>query len=710
MPPNLEQLLTQQRDAIVARFVADVQREGRSPRVAPSLVVDHIPQFLDEVIAELARSERIRAGQDAADTSATAREHGGQRWRLGYDLAEVIREYGVLRHCILETAKEQQASICIDEVDVLEKCLAVGMAEAATAYIRSRDTELAGERARLAFLAEAGQLLSSSLDYRSTLSRLTGLIVPRLADWSAVHLSGVPDAEMPIAHVDPAKGELLRELFTRFPPPPGSPYGHLQVVQSALPQLVSHIEPAHYEELAQSDAHLALMRAIGTCSFIIVPLRVQSAAFGALMLAYSDSGRHYDEASLTLVAELARSAAAAIDNARLYDLSQKERSRAEAAARAKDEFVAMVSHELRTPLGSILGWLRLIRGGLPAEKQQHAFDVIERNANAQNRLVSDLLDISTMIAGRLRVTLAQVDLANIVDMGIEGLAPAAEAKRIRVVAELDRAHATLRGDGERLQQVVWNLLANAIKFTPKNGQVSVRLRRIASELELVVQDDGEGITAEFLPQVFESFRQYDTTTSRRHGGLGVGLSISKQLVELHGGSIEARSDGLGHGATFVVRLPVSPVVSSTVGVGKVPATRPEPGELLPTGLHGVKVLVVDDERDARDLVAYVLESTGMEVRLAGGGAEALGALATWTPHVVISDVGMPDEDGYSLIRAIRTLPSENRNTPAIALTAFVGNEHRTKALLAGFNVYMAKPVEPAALVRAVLDLVGAPRS
>ena len=710
VPPDLAQILENNRDQIVSRFVAEVQRKDLSPAgVARSLLVDHIPKFIDEIIAEITRLNSIGMSQDASDTSETARQHGEQRWSLGYDLDALIREYGVLRHGILLTAKEAGASISIDEFDILAKCLSVGVSEAATEYAKYRDAQLDAQKANLEFLAEAGQLVSSSLDYRSTLSRLTGLLVPRLADWCAVAIEGIGNHEMPIAHVDPAKVELLRTIYELHPLPSHSPHSYEAVVRSGEPQLVSSMDPSVFERNAATAEHRALLHQLNSCSWITVPLRIQGNIFGALTLAYSDSGRHYDESDLLLAGEVARRAAAAIDNARLYELSQKERSRVEAATRAKDEFVAMVSHELRTPLNAILGWLRLMRSGtLPDSKHEHAFDVIERNANAQNRLVADLLDISRVITGKIRINPSQVDLANVVDMAVEGVRPAADAKRIDIEATLERGSTLMRGDGDRLQQVVWNLLANSVKFTPKGGKVCIRLRRVESHLEIVVRDNGEGIAGAFLPHVFDSFRQSDTTSSRPHGGLGIGLSICKHLVELHGGVIEARSPGSGQGATFVVRLPISPLVSTTLGISRVPATKETAVRLsLPSGLDGIRVLVVDDEPDARDLVAYVLETCGMEVHVAGSAREAMIDLASFTPHVIISDIGMPDEDGYSFIRSVRTLPAdEKKNIPAIALTAFARNEDRTRALVEGFNHHMAKPVEPATLVRAVVDLAG----
>jgi signal transduction histidine kinase/ActR/RegA family two-component response regulator len=705
---DLAQLISEQRDRIVSRFVAEVQRKDLSPPgILPSLLVDHIPTFLDEILAEVSRRRPLRMSQDCVDTSETARRHGGQRWALGYDLEGLIREYGVLRHCLLQTVKEEGVQLSVDEFDILAKCLSVGVADAATAYTKHRDEQLNAQKASLEFLAEAGQLLSSSLDYRSTLSQLTALIVPALADCCVVHLDGTATDDVPIAHVDPSKVELVREIFRRVPLPLDSLYGYPAVLHTGQPQLVSEADPKVLEAASQSPEHLSLLRQLYPHSWMVVPLRVQSSMLGALVLMHTESKRKYTEHELVFATELARRAAVAIDNGRLFELSQQERSRVEAATRAKDEFVAMVSHELRTPLNVMLGWVRLMRGGaLAPQKLEHALEVIERNANAQSQLVSDLLDISRIITGKLRINPSQVDFANVLDMVIDGILPAAAAKRIGVDTYFERAHSVMRGDGDRLQQVVWNLLTNAIKFTPKGGKVSVRLRRVESDLELIVQDTGEGIPEGFIGHVFDSFRQSDSSASRPHGGLGIGLSIAKHIVELHGGTIEARSPGSGQGATFSVRLPVSPVVSTTVGVSRVPATTEQPVKhSLPSGLNGIRVLVVDDEPDARELLAVVLETCGMETRVAASAVEALKELESYTPNVIISDIGMPETDGYSLIRSVRTLAADDKkDIPAIALTAFARSEDRSRALVGGFNLHMAKPVEPTALVTAVANL------
>jgi signal transduction histidine kinase/ActR/RegA family two-component response regulator len=609
-------------------------------------------------------------------------------------------------------AEETGCILSMHDLDTLGDYLNTGLAEATDEYIKFRDEQLRLQRENLEFLVEAGRLLSSSLDYRSTLTRLTSLIVPRLADWCSVHIEGVGIDATPIAHVDPAKAEALRDMYRRFPLPAEAGYGAPYALRTGEAQLITEMTPEILAAIAQSPEHADIIRSTGFRSGMFLPLRIQGNTFGVLILSYGASGRSYDATDLVFADELARRASIAIDNAKLFEQSLRERSRAEAATRAKDEFVAIVSHELRTPLNAILGWVRLLQGGaLPAAKSAHALDVIERNAKAQDRLVADLLDISRIMTGKIRINPSQVDLGNVIEMAVEGLRPAAEAKRIVLDVDYEPGTAVIHGDSDRLEQVVWNLVANAVKFTPKNGRVEVRLRRVESDIELVVLDNGEGIAPSFVPHVFGSFLQSDSSASRPHGGLGLGLSIVKHIVELHGGSVAAESQGVGRGATFRVRLPVGPLISTTVGVSRVPATQADADPPPSVRAPGVKVLLVDDDPDALELVAYLLEGSGMEVRFARSAADALKELETYTPHVIVSDVGMPGEDGYSLIRRIRTLPTaEKKNIPAIALTAFARNEDRARALVEGFNMHMSKPVEPADLITAVASLAGLPTS
>ena len=383
---------------------------------------------------------------------------------------------------------------------------------------------------------------------------------------------------------------------------------------------------------------------------------------------------------------------------------------AEEAARAKDEFMAVVSHELRTPLTAILGWARMLQAGtLDARMAARAIDAIERNAESQNQLIGDLLDFSRIISGRMRLDVGPVELAAVIEAAIDVVSPAADAKGIRLQTTLDPNAGPVSGDRERLQQVMWNLLSNAVKFTPKGGRVQVRLARVNSSVEITVSDTGQGISAEFLPYVFDRFRQADQTTTRRQAGLGLGMAITKHMVELHGGTIRAESPGEGQGSTFVVKLPVMIVHRAEQRLAEDAAGRRQAREEYPAELarlDGVRVLVVDDERDARELLTAILTQSGASVTAAAGASEALKQLPLAQPDLLLSDIEMADEDGYSLIRRVRALEEKNRGPriPAIALTAHARSSDRLRALSEGFQMHMPKPVEPAELVLAIANL------
>ncbi len=392
---------------------------------------------------------------------------------------------------------------------------------------------------------------------------------------------------------------------------------------------------------------------------------------------------------------------------RLLEAAQSARADAEAANRLKDEFLATLSHELRTPLNAILGWARILgTGPVDPEDLREGLEVIDRNARMQTQIVEDLLDISRVISGNLRLDVQRVNLLDVINAAIATATPAAEAKGVRVKKVLDPLAGQVSGDPARLQQVIWNLLTNAVKFTPKGGHVKVLLERVNSHVELSISDTGIGIKPEFLPHVFERFRQEDSSTTRRHGGLGLGLAIVKQLTESHGGAVRAKSPGEGQGATFVVSLPISVVHEDTSSPGKVGPREHDTGEFAYTAtpLAGIKVLVVDDEPDARQLVRRVLTECGAEVAAAGSAAEALELVESFGPDILVSDIGMPDEDGYDLIRRVRGRVAA-KTLPAVALTAFARSEDRRRALLAGFQTHVAKPVDPAELVAVVASLV-----
>ncbi len=390
-------------------------------------------------------------------------------------------------------------------------------------------------------------------------------------------------------------------------------------------------------------------------------------------------------------------------------LAQARRAKddADAANRMKDEFLATLSHELRTPLNAILGWARILRTGrADRDDLEEGLAAIERNSTAQAQIIEDLLDISRIIAGKFRLEVQRVHLHEIIESAVAAVMPAATARDIRVHKVLDSLVGPVSGDPARLQQIIWNLLSNAVKFTHQGGEVQVLLERVNSHVEVSVIDSGMGIKPEFLPHVFDRFRQADASTTRRHGGLGLGLAIVKQLVEMHGGTVRAKSPGEGQGATFTVALPITVVHPQPPEKARPKADDPAEFDCQNGYLDGVRVLVVDDEADARRLVERVLSECGAEVALASSAAEALERLDDFKPHVLVSDVGMPDQDGYDLMRSVRSRGKSSAEIPAAALTAFARSEDRRRAMLAGFQTHVSKPVDPAELLAVVASLAG----
>jgi PAS domain S-box-containing protein len=427
-----------------------------------------------------------------------------------------------------------------------------------------------------------------------------------------------------------------------------------------------------------------------------------------------DTGRLVGFAKLTRdLTERKRAEALEIASQQREEMLEAERSARMAAQRAtriKDEFLATLSHELRTPLNAILGWTQLLRRAETNDPHhvKRAIEVIERNARAQVQLIEDLLDLSRIMAGKIRLDLQQIAVPEVVQAAIDSAMPAAEAKDIRLTAILDPTPLTISADGARLQQVVWNLLTNAIKFTPKGGQVQVRLQRANSDIELSVSDTGIGIPASYLPHVFDRFSQRDSSTTRTYGGLGLGLAICKQLVELHGGTIRATSPGDGQGSTFHVQLPWSVVQLEDEDLQRSPPTVQAlqvEAVALPR-LGGVHVFVIDDEPDARELLHRVIEEQGARVTSFDNAEAALAALQQTKPTVIISDISMPTMDGYQLMRALRAGESRVGRVPALALTAFARAEDRKRSLLAGYQAHLAKPFDVAELILVVADLVG----
>jgi len=405
-----------------------------------------------------------------------------------------------------------------------------------------------------------------------------------------------------------------------------------------------------------------------------------------------------------------------LERDRLLANAQAAQKEAEHANRLKDEFLATASHELRTPLTAVVGWSRMLRTGkLDAENSARALEAIERNATLQTKLIDDLLDVSRIITGKLILERRAIEMAHVLNDAVNTVRPAADAKNITIVTSFDAEAGPVLGDANRLQQVVWNLLSNAVKFTPKNGHIEVGLQRVNSQAEISVRDSGEGISSEFLPYVFDRFRQGDGKTTRLHSGLGLGLAIVRQLVELHGGTVNAHSDGPGRGATFKLRLPVlsiNSVPGSKTAARDSTLTKARVTNGLsiecPPRLDGVCVLVVDDDSDTRQMLKAVLSECQAHVITAASAAEAIEEIERRKPDVLVSDLGMPEQDGYELIKKVRGMESADHTAriPALALTAYAKAEDRVRALASGYQVHLSKPVEPAEFVLVVANLAG----
>ena len=445
-------------------------------------------------------------------------------------------------------------------------------------------------------------------------------------------------------------------------------------------------------------------------SYLSVPVRSRNGpVLGGLFFGHSKRDV-FNEIDENAIESLSAYAAVALDNARLFQSASAAKLEAERANRLKDEFLATLSHELRTPLQAIIGWSYVLKNSkLSQPDHDNAVESILRNVKAQQRLIEDILDVSRIITGKLRLDVGTVDLPSVLNAAIEAVRPALESKQLRLSATIDQSGVEVMGDGARLQQVFWNLLSNAIKFTQKEGRIRVTLARVESNVEVTVGDSGQGIAPEILPHIFERFWQADSSITREHGGLGLGLAIVRHLVELHGGSVSVASEGPGKGATFSVRLPL-PAAKSQARMQ--PRSEPVPASstanaVYSADLSGLRVVAVDDEEGARVLISAVLGGQGAEVTTAPSAAEGLRLVRELQPDVVISDIGMPGEDGLAFIRKVRVLDADaGGRTPAIALTAYARADDRLRCLAAGFQTHVAKPVEPAELVGVVASMTG----
>ena len=562
-------------------------------------------------------------------------------------------------------------------------------------------SEAEAARSRLSFLSEASRVLGSSLDYETTLGNLAHLVVPQFGDFCVVDLAedGERIRRVAVADVDPKREELVWRIARQYPLSVHSAPSYSRVLSSGestwLPKVTDEMCLALPQEVDPD-----VMRSLKFHSFICVPLPVHGQILGAISIARSTPGHSYNSVDLAVAEELARRAGLAVDHARLYRVSEE-------ANRIKDEFLATLSHELRSPLSSALLCAQMLRRGvLDQEKSARALETIERKIALEVRLVDDLIDIARINAGKLSMEMKKINLATVVAAAVQSARSAAEGQGTHLRFTLHEVDAPIEGDEARLQQVMENLLSNAIKFTPKGGSIDVGLERVGAEARVTVRDTGVGISAKVLPEVFNRFRQADTSSTKRYGGLGLGLSIVHNLVELHGGRVAAESAGEGRGSIFTVTLRLLP--SSTDGASP-PSVDDRDRSAEMEDLSGVSVLVVDDDEDAREAMATLLRTCGATVTTAASTREALKVLQRGGKQqdVLVSDISMPDLDGYTLLRALRARSSRGTAIPpAIAVTAYARPADRKQALAAGYRLHLSKPVHERALVEAVAELAG----
>ncbi len=572
--------------------------------------------------------------------------------------------------------------------------------EVAMAISTFRDITAARQaRERERFLATASEILASSLDYETTMKSVAHLAVPGIADWCRIDVlgpTGTPKA-LAVVHRDPAKMRWAEEIERRFPPQPERS-ALTRIAATGQSELYPEITDEMLRSATRDDEYLEILRSLGLRSAMTVPLTARGRTIGTITFIISDSARRFNEIDLAFAEDLARRAALAIDNAELYRHEQEARHReadaraeSERANRAKDDFLATVSHELRTPLTAILGWSRMLTTmNVDEETRGSGLLAIARAAETQARIIDDLLDVSRIITGKLRLEVRPVALSQVVSAAVDAVRPAAEARHITL--DVDTPDIVVRGDPDRLQQVLWNLLSNAVKFTPEGGRVSIRAEKSKSNVSVSVSDTGTGIAPDLLPFVFDRFRQADSSATRVFGGLGLGLSIVRSLVEMHGGTVSARSEGEGRGATFTVTLPLLAAGADAEHDAPVPAR----------GLNGRRILLVEDDEATRQFLRTLLTAAGADVRAASSVPEAIGCLDHFTPHAVVTDIAMPEQDGYSLLEQLRS--RAGRDVPAIAVTAYGRPEDRERAMRAGFSSYVRKPVDPDAFIETVASI------
>jgi hypothetical protein len=658
MSSRIHQHLLTRRDAILQSLLQELRRRNGAPdQPRTSVLLDAFPEFLEE----LALAVGHQAGSLPDHRLPTAADHGAQRWQNGFDLRSVVREYGLLLHVIMKDLEAYGQDILLSDVDALANAVNAGIADAVSAFTEQADTvrttltetegELSANEARLRVLTESiPQIVftakrDGSIDWHNQRGfAYTGATLGASGAWSFFDALHPDDRAATLERYTQALAR--RETFElEF---------RLRRHDGAYRWFLARATPIARRGSEEVDW-------FGTCTDI-------------------------DDQKQT--------------EARLRTATEE----GEQLNRLKDEFLAAVSHELRTPLQAMLGWARLLRlGQVPEERRQKALETIERNAQAQSVLIEDILDLSRIITGKERLRTATLDPAAIFRATVDGALPAAHAKQVKLDLALKGVLGTMRGDADRLRQVVWNLLNNAIKFTPPGGHVRVSAERGDGVLVLRVVDDGQGIDPQFLPFVFHRFQQGSAESYGSHGGLGLGLAIVHHIVELHGGTVAVHSEGEGRGSQFEVRLPLG---LAPGGPSEPPAQKAGSNPGLPSAraLSGVSVLVVDDHADGRELLRAMLEQYGARVREASGTREAIAFLETERFDVLVSDLGMPQEDGLALIRRVRGSSSEFATIPAIALTAYARATDGQRAHESGYDHHVAKPVELARIIAAVARL------
>ncbi len=528
------------------------------------------------------------------------------------------------------------------------------------------------------FLADASAALAELTDYRSTLQKVAGLAVPFFADWCAVDMQEADGSlrRLAVTHSEPAKVQLAHELFRRYPPRPTNPHGILKVLRTGKSDWLASIPDSLLVEVAQGEEHLAMLRALGLKSVVCTPLRSRSRTLGVLTFAMAESGRTYSAADLAAAEDLAHRAVIAIENASLL-ATLKE------ADRRKDEFLAMLAHELRNPLAPIRNAVQIFRGkGPPVPELQWATEVIGRQVHQLTRLVDDLLDVSRITRGKIELRKERIELAAVVNVAVEASRPLIEKWSHELIVTIPPQPIYLDADPTRLAQVLQNLLNNAAKYMDQGGRIGVTAQRQDEQVLLRVKDTGIGIPPEMLPRIFDMFMQVDHSLERAEGGLGIGLTLVKRLIEMHGGTIEAHSEGAGKGSEFIVRLPVAVESTRPQGTADDKAVAPA----------ARRILIVDDNRDAADSLGMLLRMMGNEVHTAHDGLAAVGAAAAFQPDLVVLDLGLPKLNGFEAARRIRAQEGGAKMV-LIALTGWGQEEDRRRSKEAGFDHHLTKPID-----------------